>query len=133
MQQHFDNVNARIRSAGSVPALLSAAFTGLEVIERATTVLADTAPACTYPGYQVARAEARNAWSALATAPTLNCPDQTATEGADVQELASSIAAFVLVVAEAIVNVASKTTEPGDQTACLRAARHAGHVHTALR
>ncbi|MEV5830457.1 hypothetical protein AB0L25_33315 [Spirillospora sp. NPDC052242] len=133
MQQHFETVNAEIRSADGVPALLAAAFKGLEVVERATIVLADAAPASAYPGYQVARAEATNAWSVLSMAPTLGCADRASTEGNDVEDLADSIRAFVLVVAEAIVNVASKTTEPGDRTACLRAAHHAGRVHTALR
>ncbi|GAA0544535.1 hypothetical protein [Actinomadura livida] len=48
-------------------------------------------------------------------------------------ELAAAVAALVLVVAEAILNVASKTTDPADRVACLKAVHHAGHVHAALR
>jgi hypothetical protein len=51
----------------------------------------------------------------------------------EAQQLATSIAALVMVVAEALLNVASKTTEPADRVACLQAARHAGHVHSLLR
>ncbi|OLT31878.1 hypothetical protein BJF79_08775 [Actinomadura sp. CNU-125] len=134
MKQHFEHIAQQICSADGVPALLATALTGLEVIERATAHLADLAPAHSYPGYQTARAEAITAWSVLSTAPTLNSsPARPSSTGPDVEELAASIAAFVLVVAEAIVNVAAKTPEPGDRVACLRAARHAGHIHTALR
>ncbi|MFG2091856.1 MULTISPECIES: hypothetical protein [unclassified Spirillospora] len=51
----------------------------------------------------------------------------------DVQLVAEAIAAFVMVVAEAILTAASKTTAPADRVACLAAAHHAGHVHAALR
>ncbi|NDU73843.1 hypothetical protein GWI34_14520 [Actinomadura sp. DSM 109109] len=51
----------------------------------------------------------------------------------DVPELAQSIAALVMVVAQAILNVASKTTDPADRVACLRAAHHAGNVHAAMK
>ncbi|MEV5831911.1 hypothetical protein AB0L25_40800 [Spirillospora sp. NPDC052242] len=133
MRQHFEHITQQIRSADSIPALLTAAFAGLEVIERATAHLADMAPAHIYPGYQTARAEATSAWATLSTAPTLNSPEHPASANPDVEELAAAIARFVLVVAEAIVNVASKTPDPGDRMACLRAAHHAGHVHAALR
>ncbi|MEU8804876.1 hypothetical protein [Spirillospora sp. NPDC048819] len=52
---------------------------------------------------------------------------------ADVQLAGEAVAAFVLVVAEAILTAASKTTAPADRVACLTAAHHAGHVHAALR
>lgn len=133
MKQHFEHITRQIRTADSIPALLTTAFTGLEVIERATAHLADIAPAHAYPGYQTARAEATNAWSMLSTAPTLGGPSRSTSIDADAEELAASISRLVLVVAEAIVNVAAKTSEPGDRVACLQAARHAGYVHAALR
>lgn len=102
---------------------------GLELIERATTVLAQTAPE---GAYQTALIEATDAWWALAEAPTLAWPERSMPD-ADVQALAESIAGLVMVVAEAILNVASKTTEPADRVACLRAAHHAGNVHTGMR
>ncbi|URM97362.1 hypothetical protein LUW76_25085 [Actinomadura madurae] len=101
----------------------------MELIERAATVLAQSAPE---DAYQTALAEATDAWWALAEAPTLAWPERSMPD-TDVQELATSIAALVMVVAEAILNVASKTTEPADRVACLRAANHAGNVHAAMR
>ncbi|MFI0484351.1 hypothetical protein [Actinomadura sp. 9N215] len=102
---------------------------GIELIERATTVLAQTSPRDTH---QTALIEATDAWWALADAPTLAWPDHSMPDR-EIQEFADSVAALVMVVAEAILTVASKTTEPGDRVACLRAVHHAGNVHTALR
>ncbi|GAA1834081.1 hypothetical protein [Actinomadura chokoriensis] len=102
---------------------------GLELIERASTVLAQAAPE---DDYQVALAEATDAWWALAEAPTLAWPERSMPD-TDVQQLAEAVAALVMVVAEAILTVASKTTEPADRVACLRAAHHAGNVHAAMK
>ncbi|MFA1538029.1 hypothetical protein [Actinomadura monticuli] len=129
LKHFFDYATRQIKTADSLPALLAAAFMGLELIERASTVLAQAAPE---DDYQVALAEATDAWWALAEAPTLNWPERSMPD-TDVQQLADSIAALVMVVAEAILNVASKTTQPADRVACLRAAHHAGNVHAAMR
>ncbi|WP_339153699.1 hypothetical protein [Actinomadura luteofluorescens] len=129
LKYFFDYAARQIKTADSVPALLAAAFMGMELIERATTVLAQTAPEDTY---QTALAEASDAWWALADAPTLTWPDRSLSD-TDVSDLAESIAALVMVVAEAILNVASKTTDPADRVACLRAAHHAGNVHAAMK
>ncbi|WP_165975565.1 hypothetical protein [Actinomadura rubrisoli] len=48
-------------------------------------------------------------------------------------QLAESIAALVMIVAEAVLNAASKTTDPADRVACLKAVHHAGRLHAALR
>lgn len=109
--------------------LLAAAFMGLELIERATTVLAQTGPEDVY---QTALAEASDAWWALAEAPSLAWPERSMPD-ADLHEFAEAIVALVMVVAEAVLNVASKTTEPADRVACLRAVHHAGNVAAALR
>ncbi|GAA4238112.1 hypothetical protein GCM10022254_52710 [Actinomadura meridiana] len=128
LKHFFDYVTQQIRTADSLPSLLAAAFMGLELIERATTVLAQTGPE---DAYQSALAEATDAWWALADAPTLAWPERSLTND-ELQEFAASVGALVLVVAEAILNVASKTTEPADRVACLRAAHHAGNVHAAM-
>ncbi|NED53265.1 hypothetical protein G3I24_20495, partial [Micromonospora aurantiaca] len=47
---------------------------GLELIERATTVLAQTGPE---DAYQTALAEASDAWWALAEAPSLAWPERS--------------------------------------------------------
>ncbi|MGW2307771.1 hypothetical protein [Actinomadura luteofluorescens] len=129
LKYFFDYAARQIKTADSIPALLAAAFMGMELIERATTVLAQTAPE---DAYQTALAEASDAWWALVDAPTLTWPDRSMSD-TDVSELAESIAALVMVVAEAILNVASKTTDPADRVACLRAAHHAGNVHAAMK
>ncbi|SNS76025.1 hypothetical protein [Actinomadura mexicana] len=129
LKYFFDYAARQIKTADSVPALLAAAFMGMELIERATTVLAQTAPE---NAYQTALAEASDAWWALVDAPTLTWPDRSMSD-TDVSDLAESIAALVMVVAEAILNVASKTTDPADRVACLRAAHHAGNVHAAMK
>ncbi|TDE26529.1 hypothetical protein [Actinomadura sp. 6K520] len=102
---------------------------GLELIGDATTVLAQTAPE---DAYQTALTEATDAWWALTEAPTLAWP-QASMPDTETEELATAIAALVLEVTEAILNVASKTTDPADRVACLKAVHHAGHVHAALR
>ena len=129
LKYFFDYAARQIKTADSVPALLAAAFMGMELIERATTVLAQTAPE---DAYQTALAEASDAWWALVDAPTLTWSDRSMSD-TDVSDLAESIAALVMVVAEAILNVASKTTAPADRVACLRAAHHAGNVYAAMK
>ncbi|MEU9867887.1 hypothetical protein AB0C87_08565 [Actinomadura sp. NPDC048021] len=129
LKYFFDYAARQIKTADSIPALLAAAFMGMELIERATTVLAQTAPE---DAYQTALAEASDAWWALVDAPTLTWPDRAISD-TDVSDLAESIAALVMVVAEAILTVASKTTDPADRVACLRAAHHAGNVHAAMK
>lgn len=129
LKHFFDYATRQIKAADTVPALLTSAFVGLDLIERATTVLAQTAPK---GAHQTALAEATDAWWALSEAPTLAWPERSMTD-ADVQLAAEAVAAFVLVVAEAILTAASKTTAPADRVACLTAAHHAGHVHAALR
>ena len=129
LKYFFDYAARKIKTADSIPALLAAAFMGMELIERATTVLAQAAPE---DAYQTALAEASDAWWALVDAPTLTWPDRSMSD-TDVSDLAESIAALVMVVAEAILNVASKTTDPADRVACLRAAHHAGNVHAAMK
>ncbi|NKZ03318.1 hypothetical protein [Actinomadura latina] len=102
---------------------------GLELIERATTVLAQHAPE---EAYQAALVEASDAWWALVEAPTLAWPEHCMPDG-EVQEFAEAITGLVMVVAEAILNVASKSTDPADRVACLRAVHHTGNVAAAMR
>lgn len=129
LKHFFDYATRQIKTADSLPALLTAAFMGLELIERTTTVLAQAAPEVTY---QTALAEASDAWWALAEVPSLAWPDRSM-PNTEITEFAEATAALVMVVAEAILNVASKTTQPADRVACLRAVHHAGNVAAALR
>ncbi|MFA1551740.1 hypothetical protein [Actinomadura chokoriensis] len=129
LKHFFDYASQQIKTADSLPALLAAAFMGLELIERTTTVLAQSAQE---DAHQTALAEAIDAWWALAEAPSLAWPEGSMSD-ADVQEFTEAISALVMVVAEAILNVASKTTEPADRVACLRAAHHVGNVHAAMK
>ncbi|GAA1875143.1 hypothetical protein [Actinomadura bangladeshensis] len=129
MKHFFDYATRQIKAADSLPALLAAAFMGLELIERAATVLAQST---SEDAYQAALGEASDAWWALAEAPSLAWP-QSPMPDSDAHEFAAAVTSLVMVVAEAILNVASKTTEPADRVACLRAVHHAGNVAAALR
>lgn len=127
----FDHITRQIKAADTIPGLIASAFIGLDLIERATTVIAQDAPEEVHGAYQTALAEATDAWWALTDAPSLAWPNSFRND-TDVRQLSQSISALVLVVAEAILTAASKTTDPADRVACLRAAHHAGHVHAAL-
>ncbi|MFD0690948.1 hypothetical protein [Actinomadura fibrosa] len=133
MQAHLDYAIKQIKAADNVPNLLVSAFTGLELIERATTVLAGEASETAYPAYRAALDEASESWWALSEAPTLAWLGSSEAFTADLQDFADSIARLVMVSAEAIMTVASKTTDPADRAACLRAAHHAGHIYAALK
>jgi hypothetical protein len=123
----------QIKTADSIPALLTSAFVGLDLIERATAVLPDIDDDQTRRGFETAAIAATDAWWALSEAPTLAWPGSTPMATTEIQELTAAIASFVLVVTEAILNAASKSTDPGDRVACLRAAHHAGRLHAALK
>ena len=133
LNQQFQYLTRQIKGAGSIPALLTAAFIGLDLIERAVTVLPDINSDQVRPGKETALIEATDAWWALSEAPTLAWPASTAVNTDDARQLAEAVAGFVLVVTEAMLNVASKSSDPGDRVACLRAAHHAGRLHAALK
>ncbi|MEU5885190.1 hypothetical protein [Spirillospora sp. NPDC047279] len=134
MQEHIDYVAKQIQSADRIPALMTAAFIGLELIERAATLLTELAPADAYPAYSEALAEATDAWWALSEAPSVAWPrGPHRSEPAEYREFTDKLTKLVLVVAEALLNAASKTTDPADRVACMKAAQHIGRVHTALR
>ncbi|MFF0523494.1 hypothetical protein ACFYTC_32745 [Actinomadura nitritigenes] len=111
----------------------------MDLVERAITVLPDididigTDTDQAGPGNETALIEATDAWWALSEAPTLAWPTSAAMNTDDVRQLAEAIAGFVLVLAEAMLNVASKSSDPGDRVACLRAAHHVGRLHAALK
>ncbi|WP_165495159.1 hypothetical protein [Actinomadura roseirufa] len=44
MKRHFAHVTKQIKAADTIPALLTSAFIGLEQIERAVRLLAESAP-----------------------------------------------------------------------------------------
>ncbi|MEU5992826.1 hypothetical protein ABZ806_27985 [Spirillospora sp. NPDC047418] len=129
LKHFFDYATRQIKTADSLPALLAAAFMGLDLIERAATVLAQAVPE---DAYRTALADVSDAWWALAEAPSLAWPDRSMPD-TEIPEFTEAIAALVMAVAEALLNVASKTTKPADRVACLRAVHHAGNVAAALR
>ena len=133
LNQQFQYLTRQIKGADSIPALLTAAFIGLDLIERAVTVLPDINSDQVRPGNETALIEATDAWWALSEAPTLAWPASTAVNTDDARQLAEAVAGFVLVVTEAMLNVASKSSDPGDRVACLRAAHHAGRLHATLK
>jgi hypothetical protein len=133
LNHQFQYLTRQIKAADSIPALLTAAFIGLDLVERAITVLPDIDTDQAGPGNETALIETTDAWWALSEAPTLAWPTRAAMNTDDVRQLAEAIAGFVLVVTEAMLNVASKSSDPGDRVACLRAAHHVGRLHSALK
>jgi hypothetical protein len=133
LNHQFQYLTRQIKAADSVPALLTCAFIGLDLVERAITVLPDIDTDQAGPGNQTALIETTDAWWALSEAPTLAWPTSAAMNTDDVRQLAEAIAGFLLVVTEAMLNVASKSSDPGDRVACLRAAHHVGRLHAALK
>ncbi|MVZ99065.1 hypothetical protein F8568_001410 [Actinomadura sp. LD22] len=105
----------------------------MELIERATTVLPDLDDEPNHLDHETATTAAIDAWWALSQAPTLAWPSAAPMTTDQTRELAEAIADFVLVVTQAILNAASKSTDPGDRVACLQAAHHAGRLHAALK
>lgn len=128
----FQHVTEHIKAADSIPALTTAAAFGLILIEHAVTLLCGTRGDVLRPDHRTALAEATDAWWALTEAPCLGWPQAPTTE-ADAEALAGSTATLVMVVAEALLTVASKSTDAADRVACLKATHHIGHVRTALR
>ncbi|WP_433234819.1 hypothetical protein [Actinomadura nitritigenes] len=133
LNHQFEYLARQIKAADSIPGLLTAAFIGLDLIERAITVLPDIHPDQAAPSNETALIEVTDAWWALSEAPTLAWPASTTMTAEDARQVAEAIAGFVLVVAEAMLNVASKSSDPGDRVACLRAAHHVGRLHAALK
>ncbi|MGI5325070.1 hypothetical protein [Actinomadura nitritigenes] len=133
LKHQFQHLTRQIKAADSVPALLASAFFGLDLIERATTALPDTGNDPIRPDYEAAAIEATDAWWALTQAPTLDWPITKPITADEARYLADTIAAFVLVVTEAMLTAASKSPDPADRMACLRAAHHAGRLHSALK
>jgi hypothetical protein len=105
----------------------------VDLIERTTTLLPDIGNDQTRLDSETATSAAIDAWWALSQAPTLAWPGAAPMTTGETQELAEAIADFVLVVTEAILNVASKSADPGDRVACLQATHHVGRLHAALK
>ncbi|MBO2447138.1 hypothetical protein J4573_08575 [Actinomadura barringtoniae] len=132
MHDYILYVSRQIRSAERPTALLAAAFMGLELIERAATLLTETAPASSRDLYQVVLGEASDAWWSLSKAPALAWANEPANDDRGPGDLAESLQALVQVVVDALQNVADRTPEPEDRAACLQAIAHSAHVRDAL-
>lgn len=133
LKHQFQYLTRQIKTADSIPALLTTAFIGVDLIERTTTLLPDIGNDQARLDSETATIAAIDAWWALSQAPTLAWPSAAPMTTGETQELAEAIAGFVLVVTEAILNVASKSSDPGDRVACLQAAHHVGRLHSALK
>ncbi|MWA02325.1 hypothetical protein F8568_022540 [Actinomadura sp. LD22] len=133
LKHQFQYLTRQIKAADSIPALLTAAFLGVDLIERTTTLLPDIGNDQARLDSETATIAAIDAWWVLSQAPTLAWPSAAPMTTGETQELVEAIAGFVLVVTEAILNVASKSADPGDRVACLQAAHHAGRLHAALK
>ncbi|MQY03116.1 hypothetical protein [Actinomadura macrotermitis] len=131
MLDHIAYSTGRLDGAASLPALLTAVFDGLELVERAATALAGPDADGARPGCAGALAEAGRARRALSGAPALRSAVH-AGSGAERQELAEALGRFSMTLTEALVTATAWTTEPADRVACLRAALHLGRVAGAL-
>lgn len=134
LHDHITYVSKQIQAANTLPALMTTAFVGLEMVERAITLLIEIAPEESYASYATALAEATDAWWALSEAPSLSWP--TSSElivETGHREFAEAIAQLVMVISQGLLNAVNKVRDPADRVACLKAASHAGHVHAALQ
>lgn len=116
MEDHIRFVSSQLRNADNLAALLTAAFYGLETIERATSLLNESAPPHWREACDAALAEAVNAWWALSEAPAWVDPGT-----ASPSELAARTAELVLLVSETLLKAANKSSRSADQVACLKA------------
>lgn len=128
MDDHIRFVTSQIQSADTLSALLTAAFYGLETVERATALLAEIAPEHLRTDCDDALAAAISAWWALSGAPTWSDPGES-----PLTELAAQVSSLVLLVSETLLKAANKAATPADRIACLSAVHHAGRVHAALK
>ncbi|MEV4251683.1 hypothetical protein AB0J52_00795 [Spirillospora sp. NPDC049652] len=128
MDDHIRFVTDQIQAADTLPALLTAAFYGLETVERTTALLAESAAENLRTHYSDALAAAVEAWWALSGAPTCSDPGPSTPT-----ELTARASALVLLVSQTLLKAANKTRNPADRTACLAAVHHAGRAHDALK
>ncbi|WP_026416349.1 hypothetical protein [Actinomadura oligospora] len=128
MDDHISFVTSQIHRADTLPALLTAAFYGLETVERATALLAETAPEHLRTDCNEAFEAAIDAWWALSDAPTWSDPG-----GSPPPELAAQVSSLVLLVSQTLLKAANRATVPADRVACLSAVHHAGRAHAALK
>jgi hypothetical protein len=130
----FTQVAWQIRAADQLPALLAAAFVGLELADLTTEALAEQDPDEGFPAYLTARVEAAEARDALSRAPSLTWPAVRAPQGRiTVDDIVGSLATLAMLLAQALVTAAERSSDPADRIACLDAALHAGRLHEALR
>ncbi|MDL4770732.1 hypothetical protein [Actinomadura xylanilytica] len=133
MNDHIAYVTRQLQTADSLPAMITATLVGLELIERAILLLTQIAPDESYPAYATALAEATDAWWAFSQAPSVSYPDGAdPPAGDDHREFARRVDELVTAVTRALLGTVNKVTDPADRIACLAAAQHVGHVHTAL-
>ncbi|MFG2006168.1 hypothetical protein ACGFNU_44165 [Spirillospora sp. NPDC048911] len=132
MFDYIAYVTRQIQSANRIPALITAAFVGLELTERAATVLLENAPEEAVDAYRSALTEATHAWWALSHAPSLAWPDDPDADYVAPHELAVALRDLVHVVTDALHGVAAQSIAQADRTACLIAASHAVRIHEAL-
>ncbi|MFC5187200.1 hypothetical protein [Actinomadura harenae] len=128
MNEHIRYVTGQIQDADTLPALLTAAFYGLETVERATALLAETTPENHRTDCDNALTASVDAWWALSDAPTWSSPGHSTPA-----ELAARTSALVLLISQTLLQAANKTSDPADRIACLTAVHHAGRVHDALK
>jgi hypothetical protein len=130
----FDNVTDQLHRADQLPILLAAAYVGLELAELTTQALTEQNHTESFPAYATAQFEAAEARDALSRAPSLTRPNQPPQAGrATSTDIAASVAALAMLLAQALTAAAERSTDVADKLACLDAALHVGRLHEALR
>jgi hypothetical protein len=129
----FAQMTSQLQQITGRTALMSAAYIGLALMERAGTALVELGPEENLPAYETAVQEAVNAARALSSAPSL------ASQGLSSPTVDAADAAFhaqlltlALAVHQTLVAAATHVLNEADRVACLEAALHTGRVHQAL-
>jgi hypothetical protein len=130
----FDNVTEQLQRADQLPLLLAAAYVGLELADLTTQALTEQNQTDGFAAYATAQFEAAEARDALSRAPSLTRPNVTPPAVRTTSpDIAASVAALAMVLAQTLTAVAERSTDMADKLACLDAALHVGRLHEALR
>lgn len=127
----------RLRDAGSMASLLDAAWDAFEIIIAASGDCADSGDRFLTP-LVYALAAAADGRDAVTTAPSLpgrrasGSSTTSADPGPPARSAVVDMAALSDQLAARLVSAARTASDPGDQTACLIAARYAREIHSLL-
>jgi hypothetical protein len=128
-------IHQRLIDAGTLPAVLSAAWNAFELIRAAASAATGESPDL-YAAFTFACGAAVSARNALASAPSMPLVPPAAAfappnPAPDVDEIADVLTALASALSIRLRESADLATDPADRTACQNAVREAGQI-TAL-